>query len=275
MDNLNLQEIDGYVVQLVADGVWAIDEFGTDIIYLVDGTERAAVIDTGAGLGNLKKVIEKLTDRPYVVLNTHGHIDHAGGNYEFQEAYLGEPDFEMAGTQRLREGWKDFLNKTKTEPGFYGQEHIRENCMPGACEILPLKEHQIFNLGNRELEVLFVPGHTPGSAVFLDRKNKLLFSGDSLVSTPILIFDTYSANIQEYVEALKELNQEEIQLIFPGHYLRPIGKKVLHDLIICGEKILNGEAEPEAVDFSHLSSEPAFLYRYESGSIVYNDDHIK
>lgn len=275
MDNLNLQEIEGYVVQLVSDGVWAIDEFGTDIIYLVEGTEKAAVVDTGAGFGNLKKVIEKLTDRPYVVLNTHGHIDHAGGNFAFQEAYLGEPDFKMAGTESLREGWNDFCEKMNGEPDFYGEGHIRENCMPGACKMLPLKEHQIFKLGNRELEVLFVPGHTPGSAVFLDRKNKLLFSGDSVVSTPILIFDTYSATIQEYVEALKALNQEAFQLIFPGHYLRPIGKKVLHDLIICGEKILNGEAEPEAVDFSHLSSEPAFLYRYESGSIVYNDDHIK
>ena len=53
--------------------------------------------------------------------------------------------------------------------------------------MLPLSEHQIFDLGGRSLEVLFTPGHTPGSVVFLDRKNKFLFAGDSVVSTPILI----------------------------------------------------------------------------------------
>lgn len=275
MDNINLQKIEGYVVQLVANGVWAIDEFGTDIIYLVEGSEKAAVIDTGVGFGHLKKVIETLTDKPYILLNTHGHLDHAGGNYEFETAYLGEADFEMASTENLRNGWDHFLEKAKKEPGFYGLEHIRENCLPGACEMLPLKEHQVFSLGDRELEVLFVPGHTPGSAVFLDRKNKLLFSGDSVVSTPILIFDTYSATVKEFTDALKVLDQEDFELIFPGHYVRPIGKKVLHDLIACGEKILADEATPEEIDFSHLSPEPAWLYRYGSGSIAYNEKHIK
>lgn len=69
MDNINLQRIEGYTVQLVAEDVWAIDEFGADIIYLVKGEKSAAVIDTGSGFGNLKKVIETLTDLPYVVLN--------------------------------------------------------------------------------------------------------------------------------------------------------------------------------------------------------------
>ena len=72
MDNINLQRIEGYTVQLVAEDVWAIDEFGADIIYLVKGEKSAAVIDTGSGFGNLKKVIETLTDLPYVVLNTSG-----------------------------------------------------------------------------------------------------------------------------------------------------------------------------------------------------------
>lgn len=83
MDNINLQRIEGYTVQLVAEDVWAIDEFGADIIYLVKGEKSAAVIDTGSGFGNLKKVIETLTDLPYVVLNTHGHLDHVGGNHDF------------------------------------------------------------------------------------------------------------------------------------------------------------------------------------------------
>ena len=274
MDNINLQQIEGYMVQLVAEGVWAIDEFGTDIIYLVTGEKSAAVIDTGVGFGNLKKVIETLTDLPYIVLNTHGHMDHLGGNHEFGKAYLSEKDFDMANTEKLRSEWKRFVEKAKKEPGFYGNDYMIKDRQPGDFQMLPLKEHQIFDLGGRSLEVLFTPGHTPGSVVFLDRKNKLLFAGDSVVSTPILIFDTYSSTVKEFAEALRELDKEDFELIFPGHYLRPIGKSILHDIITCAEKIVDGTATPEPIDFSHMSSEPAVIYRYGKGSIAYNEKHI-
>ena len=137
-----------------------------------------------------------------------------------------------------------------------------------------LTDQMIFDLGGRSLEVLFTPGHTPGSVVFLDRKNKLLFAGDSVVSTPILIFDTYSSTVKEFAEALRELDKEDFELIFPGHYLRPIGKSILHDIITCAEKIVDGTATPEPIDFSHMSSEPAVIYRYGKGSIAYNEKHI-
>ena len=274
MDNLNLQKIEGYVVQQVADKVWAIDEFGTDIIYLVDGTEKAAVIDTGTGFGHLKKVIEALTEHSYFVLNTHGHLDHAGGNSDFEEVYISEKDFFMIEPEYVSKEKDRFLAKAKAEASFYGEGYLKECWDPGTLAPKPLLEHQIFDLGGRTLEVLYTPGHTPGSVVFLDRENRLLFAGDSVVSTPILIFDTYSSSVQEFRDGLKRLDQEDFELIFPGHFLRPVGKKVLHDLITCAERILDGTATPEPVDFSHMSSEPAVLYRYGTGSIAYNEKHI-
>lgn len=274
MDNLNLQKIEGYTVQLVAEKVWAIDEFGTDIIYLVEGNTKAAVIDTGAGFGNLKAVIETLTKLPYIVLNTHGHLDHIGGNYQFGSAYLNELDFKMANTEKLQGEWNDFVKKAKKEPGFYGNEYLQTAHGPKEFKKIPLKNKQILDLGGRSLEVFFVPGHTWGSVVFLDRENRILFSGDSIVSTPILIFDTYSANVKEFKSALIELEKEEFDIIFPGHYLRPVGRKTFLDLIVCAEKIINGTAVPKEVDFSHMSSEVAVLYQYGNGSIVFNDKHI-
>lgn len=274
MDNLNLQTIEGYTVQLVAENVWAIDEFGTEIIYLVTGTERAVVIDTGAGFGNLKKVIEMLTDLPYEILNTHGHLDHAGGNSDFGKAWISEKDLFMVQLDYVAKEAARFGVKAEKEPGFYGAEFRRKDWNPGPFEALLLKEHQIFDLGGRKLEVLCTPGHTPGSVVFLDRANKLLFAGDSVVSTPILLFDTYSTTVKEYLEGLRELDKEDFELIFPGHYLRPIGKQILHDLMTCAEKILDHTAESEPADFSHMSFEPAVIYRYGKGSIACNEKHI-
>ena len=77
MDNLNLRKINDYVIQLVADHIYALDEFGVDIMYLAEGKERAMLVDTGAGLGRLKETVKALTDKPVFVVNTHGHIDHA------------------------------------------------------------------------------------------------------------------------------------------------------------------------------------------------------
>lgn len=95
MDNLNLRDIKGYKVQLVADNIYAIDEFGVDMVYLVIGMDCAMLVDTGSGLGPLREVVEKLTDKPVFVVNTHGHMDHVMGNYEFEEVYLNEKDVEM------------------------------------------------------------------------------------------------------------------------------------------------------------------------------------
>ena len=71
------------------------------------------------------------------------------------------------------------------------------------------------------------------------------------------------------------IEREEFDLILPGHYLRPIGKKYLLDLMECAEEILAGKAEPEQGDFRHMSSEPALVHRYGQASIVYNEEHIR
>lgn len=276
MDNLNIRIINGYTVQLVAQNIYALDEFGVDIIYLVEGAKRAMLVDTGAGLGRLKETVKELTDKPVFVVNTHGHIDHALGNYEFDETYMSEKDEWMLEPPYMtNEKWKAFCMRQMDTSAHTGPD-------TGGRTLLvrkptgKLTEGMCFDLGDRGFEAISVSGHTPGSMVFLDSKNRILLSGDSVVSTPILIFDTYSTNVEMYLEDLKKLvaRAEEFDLILPGHYLRPIGKKYLFDLIRCAEEILQG-VEPEEIDFSHMSGEPAQIHRCGQASIVYNEKHIR
>ena len=70
-DNMNIKKINGFTLQQVSRDVWAIDEFGIDIMYLIIGTERALLIDTGIGIGNIRSVVETMTHLPYDVVNTH------------------------------------------------------------------------------------------------------------------------------------------------------------------------------------------------------------
>lgn len=277
MDNLNIRKINGYTVQLVADRIYALDEFGTDIIYLVEGEKRAMLVDTGAGLGQLKDTAKELTDKPIFVVNTHGHVDHALGNHEFDEVYMSEKDEWMIEPSYMtKESFEAFCVRQMAEPAYTGPDlggkELRLAKPAGYIE-----EGMRFDLGDREFEAIGISGHTKGSMVFLDSKNRVLISGDSVVSTPILIFDTYSTSVEAYLEDLKKLaaREGEFDLIFPGHFLRPIGKRYLFDLMECAREILSGRAEPEPGDFGHMSSEPALVHRYGLASIVYNEKHIR
>ncbi len=81
------QDQDWFEVYRIADGVFAIYEpgqFEEVISFLITGNEKALLFDTGLGIGDMKRVVEQLTDLEIVVLNSHTHYDHIGGNYQFE-----------------------------------------------------------------------------------------------------------------------------------------------------------------------------------------------
>ena len=122
----------------------------------------AMVIDTMIGLVNVKEEAEKLTDLPLLCVNTHGHVDHIGGNWSFDQAYMNLADLSVA---EAAIALPDLQNAVK-------QFGIRYP------EFLPIEDEQIFDLGGLELQAYYLPGHTSGEIVLLDRKDKILFSGE-------------------------------------------------------------------------------------------------
>ena len=97
------------------------------------------------------------------------------------------------------------------------------------------------------------------------------------MSTPILIFEDYSTTVEEYHRALLKLAERagEFDLILPGHFLRPVSKRYLFDLIGCAERILDGTVAVESEDFSHLSGAKAIKGVFGKASIVFNEAHIR
>lgn len=81
-----------YQVTEIAKDTWVINEAGMTAMFLLKGTERALLIDTGVGMTDLKKLISWLTPLPYDVVLTHGHPDHIGGAAQFEEVYIHEKD---------------------------------------------------------------------------------------------------------------------------------------------------------------------------------------
>lgn len=119
-------------------------------------------------------------------------------------------------------------------------------------------------------------GHTRDGICLLDSENRLLFSGDSVVSTPTLIMDRCKSDTMEhYAKALKHLEgrEAEFDLIFPGHYVHPIPKTYLKELIVCAEKILENPlyGTPEK---NHMTDQIAYRAFYKKASILYTMDRV-
>ncbi len=154
-------------------------------VYLVIGRQRAALIDSGLGVGDLRAEISVITSLPCIVLNTHAHWDHVGGNAHFDEtaiheleaqSVVQEPD--MAGIRKVMESPRA---RAALPPSFDPAEYrIRVN-PPTRI----LHDGDLVDLGDHSLEVLHIPGHSPGHVAYLDADNGLLFTGDTACLSPI------------------------------------------------------------------------------------------
>jgi hydroxyacylglutathione hydrolase len=271
-DNESLKEsINWFEAKAVADRVWCISDHGSDNIYLVAGDEKALLIDTGTGVGDLARYVRSLTRLPLIVVNTHGHPDHVGGNFQFAEVYAHPLDFELTKYYSNQPYHEHTIQVTmKDNPGFVSP-FARDTSAYKLPVLLPVKSGYIFGLGNRKLEVIEVPGHTTGSIVLLDTGNKLLFSGDNN-NTLVWLFLDGCLPLEAYLQTLQNLNKRssEFDHILPGHG-DVLDKSFIYDQIVCAQKIISGECKGEKYE-SFAGS--ALKCTYQSASIAFNPDNI-
>lgn len=188
---------------------------------LIVGSTEALLIDTGYGFSDLKAVIDGLTDVPYRIMNTHGHVDHAGGNYLFhQPIFMNMADLEVYEYyQRIQKPMiidkflKDVTKKPLPWPeGFDYTSYKRYQ----PCHFLPLSDKMKIDLGDRTLEIIFLPGHTVGSVMVFDWSSGLLFSGDN-ISDSLWIQFPQSEDLRKYRKNLDMLDAYPIKGIISSH----------------------------------------------------------
>jgi hydroxyacylglutathione hydrolase len=258
----------------VADGIWSINGPSNDLMYLVVGKKHAMLVDTGMGIGDLAATVHGLTDLPVLVVNTHGHPDHAGGNSNFAHAWLHPADVpimqRMCTDEFRRNDIKAFLGET--HPDF---QRFSSALVPNKpYELLSLRQGQEFDLGGRQFEVVEVPGHTPGGIGLLCSKEKILFTGDSIVATPVWLYLKHSLPVSAYLQALERLAQREGEFttLFPGHNPLPLDVNHLHELIHCAQQIIQdpGVGEPTTTFAGH-----GLQVGYGRVTIIYNPENVK
>lgn len=199
--------------------------------YLVVGEEKALLIDTGFGMGSLKAVVDKLTDKPIILVNTHGHPDHGGGNAEFGPAYLHPADDALYAFKCAEARFDEAAH-------WPGEE--RFELQPFESRTLPLADGAVFDLGGRKLRVLHTPGHTAGSVSVYDERTGALFTGDNTNAHGVFIDNQSPATVTEYLASLKKMKAKNPAVLYTGHMPGAVEPRQIDALIACAEAVLAG-----------------------------------
>lgn len=245
-----------YIPKQLMPGLWQITDipegasFGVDM-YLLEGSERALLIDAGESKADLAGCIEKLTDKPVDLVITHGHGDHAGGADQFPRVYMSHKDLDILNSIF-------HLNLSKSN-------------------IQDLQGGEVFDLGGCRIEVIALPGHTPGTVVLLDRERQLLFTSDALGSGTLWMQLPHSTPIEAYVNELRKLEQlvedmDDLKVIVGHDCQRNLGygRQYIKDVRTLAERIVSGETagtptEDKSEFFGGLSASygqmEAFIYK--------------
>lgn len=253
--------------ECVADGIYdiACPPVGFHC-YLVVGEKKAVLVDTGMGIGSLRKVVESLTDLPVMVVLTHGHPDHGGGTAEFEEVFMWAADFDVYSKMAC----KEFRIKDVSHmPG--GPEMV-EMLQPTGPEPKPLEDGQIIDLGGRTLEVIYAPGHTHGSICLIDSKTRGMFTGDNVQGYETTIREWNSSTIDKYLETLKTLKKYEPAVLYGGHRPNINMPSQIDKFIACAEDILAGAKGEEVV--SRMDGSLCQKYEKDGVAICYSQAYL-
>ena len=225
--------------------VYEDGQFEEVISYLVLGEEKAALIDTGNGIGDIKAVVGRLTDLPVIVVNTHTHGDHIGGNYQFEEILVFETEFSKVRAER---------GQTKEQMGHYLDgdmvwKQLPDYFSPETWRINPFKvtrwleDGDEIDLGGVVLEVIHTPGHSPDSICLLDRENKLFWTGDSFYPAPIYVYAP-TTSLDQFIDSFEKMVSfyPYYDWVMPSHNEPEIEKHLIKECLEAAKRIKNGTA---------------------------------
>ncbi len=219
------------------------------ISYLILGRKKALLFDTGMGISDIHKLVDQLTDLPIVVLNSHTHNDHVGGNWQFETVYGMDTDFTRANAKGSRQDAQDELG-----PGMICGD-LPKGFDSKAYATRPWKishflhDHDKIDLGGRTIEILSTPGHTPDAISLLDRAHGLLFTGDTYYPAPIWLYRP-ETDLDAYVASVKRLAAlaPQLKLVLGEHNVPFAQPSVLPRLVVAIETVRAGKVPAEPQD---------------------------
>ena len=216
------------------------------ISYLIVGEKKALLFDTGMGISDIKKVTAELTKLPIIVLNSHTHDDHVGGNWQFDTIYGMDTDF----TRKNATGSREDAQAEVAADQICGA--LPNGFDPKTYSTRPWKitaymhDGDKFDLGGRTIEVIATPGHTPDAISLIDRANGLLFTGDTYYPAPIWLFRP-ETDLNAYAASIRRLAglSSKIKLVLGAHNIPVAPPTVLPQLVAAFDRVRQGRVAPQ------------------------------
>ncbi|MFX1465625.1 MAG: MBL fold metallo-hydrolase [Promethearchaeota archaeon] len=212
-------------------------------------TEPPVLIDSGMGIGDIGRVALQLLEKEdlddVLVINTHSHYDHIGGNHLFRNIAIHNTEKELLFAPQKKEIMDyiiDEKNFNRPPPPEFNPKTFK---IVSSHATRLLQDGDIIELDDRSLKIIHAPGHSPGSICLFDDYNKVLFSGDVIYEGP-LYAHLGGSNVKIYYETMKKLRQNwqsKITKVFPAHNAVPLVPMVIERMEKAFEQILNGTAE--------------------------------
>jgi glyoxylase-like metal-dependent hydrolase (beta-lactamase superfamily II) len=214
--------------------------------YLILGSRRAVLFDTGMGIASIREVVESLTGHDVLVVNSHYHFDHVGGNSLFQRIAIHAAGREALGHDVPAEWMTAYGRYAEAMLGAFQPykdaddrffrlltPEIEPRSLPEGFDFAAwrtqptvptelLHDGDVLDLGGRKLQVLHTPGHTPDCICLLDQQHRLLFAGDTLATGP-LYAHLPDSDLTAFTRSTRRLADEiqgQVEVVYPAHVLR-------------------------------------------------------
>jgi glyoxylase-like metal-dependent hydrolase (beta-lactamase superfamily II) len=222
--------------------IWAISEPGVQS-FLIVGDEQALLFDCCMSGGEeFAEAVQSITDKPVMLVFSHTDGDHTAAQEYYPAPFLHPAEFDYYAAQ--------------------GNDSSRAR---------PLWEHDLINLGGVALEVILIPGHTPGSIALLDREHRNLFVGDTISDSLTYLFGS-GRNLSAFIASLKKLEalKSEFDRVFCSHGTAALNPEWIERTRIVAERLGRGEIEGTDPPFAV----PALLYSFNGVQFLYAEPEI-
>lgn len=212
---------DDLTITPVGNGTWVVETTDKTTMYILEGADRALLIDTGTKCEKLDKVVRSITRKPVDVVATHCHYDHVGNVKYFDNVYMHPADSVLIPGGPM----KDYKGK-----------------------ITYVREGHTFDLGGRRIDVYEMPGHTPGSIILVEEARHDAYTADAFGSGQVWLQLSPRPSVASYIltcERMMRLMEEKgIEKLWPGHYpylKHPLGMSYMQDMITLARKVNEGD----------------------------------
>jgi len=277
-----------FKTEKISEHLTCITGITGELMFLAEGQDRAALIDTGIGLGDLGSLVKSLTGKPLVVILTHGHLDHAGNLESFDDVYMSAADqkiYQAHQDKDLQKGYVKMMTGNK-----FALIKDSDYAGPFKGHFKDLQIGDLFDLGGLVLEIQPGAGHTPGSIAILFREERTLLLGDACNYFTFL-WDENSSSVTEYREMLLGLKDKlagrfDRTLVSHGSPVAPL--EMIESVIAVCDDILAGRTDdipfmfmgkpdPNAMIAKAMTFEGGAPHRVDGGigNVVYNKAKLK